>query len=409
MNYDEALSILNNFNENYPNLIFDKDIFKVSFQENEKSQFTLNISINKSADVKNLSDSYNIPTTFLFKDEKGEEREFNILIQPENEIVAHSVEMGTSARHINLPGYGTYGWGFILNGAPVALSNWHVFCPNGNNTPLGSRVQLDNQEIAALSFFEPVSDSGVNQWDMALATFDKIEDMKPAFRPCQNGNIRPYPWVIQSDKPVFGIQVYKVGATSPICREGVFNGIANIRVKYSNNVVRFFTQQLQFTKMTDPGDSGSIIVNATSNKVLGLNFAGNDIETFANPIFIYDNITYVGTKFISEDFEVGVYETKKDSNLKSTLLESSLDGTFPTETGVPPSLGGITGKYALVRIENNRGKTPDGLEIYIHGIVGSYGTAWIKLGYHIDTIVFGHVYGAGWIHAMNPQFMYLNQ
>jgi hypothetical protein len=57
-------------------------------------------------------------------------------------------------------------------------------------------------------------------------------------------------------------------------------------VKYDDGVVRSFQSQLIFSKMTDPGDSGAVIVRQSDTTVTGLNFAGNDTETIANPIYL---------------------------------------------------------------------------------------------------------------------------
>jgi hypothetical protein len=48
----------------------------------------------------------------------------------------------------------------------------------------------------------------------------------------------------------------------------------------------WFDKQLVFSKMTDPGDSGAMIVRVSDNTVCGLNMAGTDTETDANPFFL---------------------------------------------------------------------------------------------------------------------------
>ena len=69
-------------------------------------------------------------------------------------------DVGLAARGEHLAGYGTFGWGFELDGDLFALSNWHVFCGQFNHTPLGSHVYIDRQHAADLYQFEPVPNNG---------------------------------------------------------------------------------------------------------------------------------------------------------------------------------------------------------------------------------------------------------
>ena len=189
--------------------------------------------------------------------------------------------------------YGTAGWNIIYMGIPVCVSNYHVLCPQGNDTPLNTtRISLAGQNIASLYLFQPVDFGGAppyNVWDYALAAFDNEADAGTTMRPCDNGYVYPYPEILGSTAN-FGDTFYKVGARAPICREGKLTTVGTVFVNYDNlgNIGAWFNQQLIFDKMTDPGDSGAVIVSKSDNAVVGLNFAGNDDQTIANPIYQVD-------------------------------------------------------------------------------------------------------------------------
>lgn len=81
---------------------------------------------------------------------------------------------------------------------------------------------------------------------------------------------------------VVGLKVRKSGRTTGYT-EGVINTLdATIEVGYGSNVA-VFEQQILTNDMSDPGDSGSLIVSE-DNKAVGLLFAGSTTVTVINPI-----------------------------------------------------------------------------------------------------------------------------
>ena len=54
-------------------------------------------------------------------------------------------------------------------------------------------------------------------------------------------------------------------------------------MKYGEGNYIHFGGQLIYSKMSDPGDSGSVSVRDYDKTVTGLVFAGNDESTIANP------------------------------------------------------------------------------------------------------------------------------
>jgi hypothetical protein len=186
--------------------------------------------------------------------------------------------------------YGTLGWNFYLNHELVCLSNWHVFCKQGNETPIGASIAINGSVEATLYTFQRLYPSG-NVYDYALARYIQPDDAAGIMRACDNGQSLPYPRTLSPRNSVIagdGRQYNKVGAREPTCRTGTLVGVIDCAVKYDDGVTRSFQSQLLFSKMTDPGDSGAIVVREDDTSVTGLNFAGSETQTIANPIFLAD-------------------------------------------------------------------------------------------------------------------------
>lgn len=219
-------------------------------------------------------------------DGKEHDLEVRLVVKPQ---VYPQARAGENAFGDGLVGSGTLGWNLVLDGAVVALSNWHVFCPNGNDTQLGLDVFLDGAHEADLSVFQPVRRLG-NTWDYALATYTNPALALAQMRGCDDdaGTVHPYPMALSDPRSVTvgdGKKYRKVGDRSPLCRTGTLDGVGSFWVDYGAHGQSAFDNQLIFSKMSDPGDSGSVIVRLSDNTVTGLNFAGDDHETDANPLF----------------------------------------------------------------------------------------------------------------------------
>lgn len=198
------------------------------------------------------------------------------------------VRAGDSAKGDDLRGTGTLGWMVFLDNALVGISNWHVLCSNGNDTALNSSVSFNGENVARLYLFEPVNAVN-NIWDYALGRFDQLTDAIDEMRKCESGSQFDYPLELSEPSTVQigkSETYYKVGNKAPICREGKLIGAGDARVDYKNGFVAHFKSQLIFSKMTDAGDSGAAIVRKSDNTVTGLNFAGSDQRTVANPLYL---------------------------------------------------------------------------------------------------------------------------
>jgi hypothetical protein len=89
---------------------------------------------------------------------------------------------------------------------------------------------------------------------------------------------------VSGTKPaMLGMRVRKSGRTTGYT-EGTVNLLnATVSVAYGNRTARF-TGQIITGPMSQGGDSGSLIVDATENKAVGLLYAGSNLSTIFNPI-----------------------------------------------------------------------------------------------------------------------------
>ena len=185
--------------------------------------------------------------------------------------------------------FGTLGWTFYLNDVLVCMSNWHVFCAHGNNTPQNYPILLSGSPKALLYAYQPVYTRVANILDYALGKFIDPGDAADVMRPCDDGRSYPYPGRLSELGSVIandGSQYHKVGWPQRTCRTGQLLGVCDKKVSYDFGPVCQFRHQLMFGKMTCEGDSGAVIVRESDNSVTGLACAADSTYTFANPIFL---------------------------------------------------------------------------------------------------------------------------
>jgi len=83
--------------------------------------------------------------------------------------------------------------------------------------------------------------------------------------------------------PELGLKVRKSGRSSGLTTGEIIVLDATITVGYGESTARF-TGQIVTTAMSQPGDSGSVLVEAGGTRAVGLLFAGSDQVTLHNPI-----------------------------------------------------------------------------------------------------------------------------
>ncbi len=84
--------------------------------------------------------------------------------------------------------------------------------------------------------------------------------------------------------PELDMKVKKSGRTTGVT-EGTITGLnTTVEVEYGNGKIALFENQIITTDMSEPGDSGSLLLEAETNKAVGLLFAGSDEVTVFCPI-----------------------------------------------------------------------------------------------------------------------------
>lgn len=138
---------------------------------------------------------------------------------------------------------------------------------------LGSSSQLTTVPKAAPT---PAAPQAVdNLVDCAVA--------KPINPDAFTGEIRGIGTISGTKAATLGMRVRKSGRTTDYTEGTVTLLNATVNVAYGAKTARF-TGQVITEAMSQGGDSGSLIVDKTENKAVGLLFAGSSVATIFNPI-----------------------------------------------------------------------------------------------------------------------------
>ncbi|MDZ7342560.1 MAG: S1 family peptidase [candidate division KSB1 bacterium] len=227
-----------------------------------------------------------------------------VITEAVGEIVALSftgryrpVTMGVSGGNINdrtkkgayiYCSGGTIGSVVYKSGNSYFLSNNHVFARE-NKAVIGEDIvqpglievncsQITNDVVADLSQFVNITfkRTASNKVDAAIA------QIRPtvSFTPTTECAYTPSSTIATAS---LGLQVKKCGRTSEYT-EGQVTGVnVTVLISYSSGTARFINQ-IQFSAMSEGGDSGSLIVTRSDNKPVALLFAGSSSTTIGNPI-----------------------------------------------------------------------------------------------------------------------------
>jgi len=184
---------------------------------------------------------------------------------------------------------GTIGSVVYKSGKSYFLSNNHVFARE-NKAATGEDIvqpgladvncsQLTNDVAADLSQYVKITfrRNASNKVDAAIA------EIRPAttFTPATECGYTPSSSIVTT--PTVGLPVKKCGRTTEYT-EGEVTGVnVTVLVSYSSGTARF-VNQVQFSDISDSGDSGSLIVTRSDNKPVALLFAGSSTTTIGNPI-----------------------------------------------------------------------------------------------------------------------------
>lgn len=332
MTYDEVSAVLAAFRIQHPDVFLEASVHAVgvAFEPEPHLEIRLLLNVEPPPRIKALT-SQQLSYSF-----EGYDRSVKITFVHTDQVRAHSTTLvaagtvhggGDPARDIDLPGIGTGGWTFYLDDVLVCLSCWHVFCARGNATVIGQPVELNFQRVAHVRFFFPIYPNTRNLWDLALAAYDDTTVPIAQMRSCDDGFVVPYPRKFSEDINPGG-SYKKVGNRLPTCRSGSLTGVYDVLVDYPGIGSLYFQQQLVFTKMSDPGDSGSVALDNRDNSVAGLIFAGSPSDTLANPIFRL-GWTFAGTRVVN-NVELPAFVRPKPVSEKGAASTKGQPDPFPS-------------------------------------------------------------------------------
>jgi hypothetical protein len=187
---------------------------------------------------------------------------------------------GVSTSRADENSAGTLGWFMVdENGVIYAVSNNHVWAKENLGSagdPLVQPGRLDGGDpdkdvILTLHSFVPLSFSGENRVDLALASFDMSKIYV---------SILNIGGVVGKRDPVYGEAVRKMGRSTSVSGGTVIDSSATLYVEYDSGSA-LFTDVFLVRGENRPGDSGSPVLTS-ANEFAGLLFAGND----ANNIYV---------------------------------------------------------------------------------------------------------------------------
>ncbi len=174
-------------------------------------------------------------------------------------------------------GRGIPGNNHVLAVSNAASLGDHIFQPSPSDAPSSGTYA----RIATLTDFEPLRfGSAVNRMDAAIAALDDVSSAVPEIMtigPPANPPIAPF----------LGQSVVKHGRTTGLTFGSVVDTGFDGNVHYDGRVAYFEDQIIvagDAGPFSEPGDSGSLVLDTSGPHLIGLLFAGDDSHTIANPI-----------------------------------------------------------------------------------------------------------------------------
>ena len=164
------------------------------------------------------------------------------------------------------------------------------------------------------------------------------------------------------DVATLGMPLIKSGRTTGVTTGTVTTQLATVNVGYGPPVSNCGTARFEFqfisTDMSDPGDSGSVVLNDNTNVPVGLLFAGNPTSTVMNHIVL---VYYLGQVFVD-----GMSPDAMTIDQLTATFKSNLD---PEVIALVPTLE--SNKERLMALD------------FVHGVgIGKVGE---ETGIHIHT------------------------
>jgi hypothetical protein len=253
-----------------------------------------------------LSNDQAIPTDVL---EVGQVRP-QLAVKPM--VIRKPVQPGYSIGHTSVTA-GTLG-AIVQSGTTLyILSNSHVLA-QGGLASIGDAIVYPGPAdggndpadiVARLSRFIPFIAGGtfVNTSDCAIA------EILPERLAQVRADIKGLGFPNGTTKPTRGMEVTKVGRTTRKTAGKITDVHFRFAQKYPGVGKAGFIDQVVCTRYSSGGDSGSLVLDKTSSKAVGLHFAGSDPTVpFKNAISVFSPIDVVlqalGVSLVTESLEL---------------------------------------------------------------------------------------------------------
>lgn len=200
--------------------------------------------------------------------------------------VARPVQSGLSVSHAADPA-GTLGAIVRRANRLFILSSSHVLARCGL-AAIGDPVispgrtdggQLPGDHVALLSAFVPLSSTGINAVDAAIAEIlpGRLADVQ-----LQIPQVKLPTRVRAAER---GMQVTKFGKSTKTTTATVIDPNFFMALRYPHNLGTLqFANQILCTPFANNGDSGAIVVDMATGQVVGIHFAGTSEASAVNPI-----------------------------------------------------------------------------------------------------------------------------
>lgn len=187
---------------------------------------------------------------------------------------------GNSCGNPRMRPVGTLGIAYQGQQGVFILSNWHVLYggPGRDGDPIiqpgigdGGRFPGDVIGANVKGWLDDYRDAAIARVRQPYGTY-----VAPGTR-C-------YGPVAGLGIAVAGRDVKKCGRTTRATTGVIVSTAVTVRVGGYPGGSRVFRDQIQLSRMSAPGDSGSVIIDSGTNEIVGLLFAGGSTATFANKI-----------------------------------------------------------------------------------------------------------------------------
>ncbi|REL27204.1 hypothetical protein DXX93_11920 [Thalassotalea euphylliae] len=167
------------------------------------------------------------------------------------------------------------------------LSNNHVLA-NSNAAKAGDAIlqpgRIDGgnnpaDRIARLSRFVPIRFGSLQKYNLVDAAIAQPLDQRNVFASIKNLGIPK-----GTEEATIGMPVIKTGRTTQTTTGSVSAVNVTVAVNFGSAGVAYFKNQFMTPDMSNPGDSGSVLLSRKGKKVVGLLFAGSSQVTIFNNI-----------------------------------------------------------------------------------------------------------------------------